>query len=84
MTKNSLGKKKKTTLAAMSVFDLHVNHYLNRQQIRILTEQDMSGSSRFRGCGHFLGSRLQSPGAATSRYAIYLVFSNAVPLNWLL
>lgn len=58
----------------MLVFDLHENYNLNRQQIQILTEQDVSGSSRFRGCGYFLGSRLQLTGVATSRYTINLVF----------
>lgn len=51
MTKNSLKKKKEKTLAAMSVFDLHENHYLNRQQLQLLTEQDASGSSDSGGVG---------------------------------
>lgn len=57
----------------MSVFGLHENYYLIRQLNQTLTEQDMPGSSRFTGCGHFLGSRLGLWVAATSRYAIHLL-----------
>lgn len=54
---------------------------LNRQQIQNLTEQDVSGSSRFRGCEHFLGLRLQLTGAAPSWYTINLVFPERSHFN---
>lgn len=54
---------------------------LNRQQIQNLTEQDVSGSSRFRGCEHFLGLSLQLTGAAPSWYTINLVFSECSHFN---
>lgn len=81
MTKNSLGKEKKIPWQQQRFSTVMRSINLNRQQIQNLTEQDVSGSSRFRGCEPFLGLRLQLTGAAPSWHTVNWVFSECSHFN---